>query len=442
MKMKRILAVLLASMLTATALVGCGGSSSSSSSGSNDSSSTSDANTSTDSSLDNGVVDVSDFGDEDNITLKVWAPDAAVEITQKQCDDFVALYPDKTINISVVAQTEAQAGTQAQTDPSTAADVFGFACDQLDNLVTAKVISEAVYAPEVEAANSAESVEAGKVDGTLYYYPETTNGYFLVYDKSVVSDEQAGKFEDVLEACKSAGKKFIMDAGNGFYSCIFTFTGGCKIDGYKEDGETQNIVIEDEDKAVATLQAFAQLFKDYKGTFQALSVDKISSGFANGTCGAGIDGSWNTATNQEKLGDNFGAAKLPTINVNGEDVQMVSMYGYKALAVNAHSQYPRSAQILAYYLSGEKCQRERAEELAWGPTNNVVSEEDVVTSDAALTASAEQSKYSVAQVHVSSTFWDPMGTLGNQLIADEFDPADAAATKTLLEKTNNNILDE
>jgi hypothetical protein len=35
-----------------------------------------------------------------------------------------------------------------------------------------------------------------------------------------------------------------------------------------------------------------------------------------------------------------------------------------------------------------------------------------------------------------------MGTLGNQLIADEFDPADAAATKTLLEKTNNNILDE
>lgn len=442
MKMKRILAVLLASMLTATALVGCGGSSSTtkteSSSGNNGSSSSTDA-----SSLENGVVDVADFGDEDNITLKVWAPDAAVSVTQSQCDAFVALYPDKNITINVVAQTEAQAGTQAQTDPGTAADVFGFACDQLDNLVKAKVISEAVYAEEVAAANSPESVDAGKVDGTLYYYPETTNGYFLVYDKSVVSDEQAQSFESVLEACRTAGKQFIMDAGNGFYSCIFTFTGGCTIDGFTDEEQTiQNIVMEDEDKTVKTLQAFAKLFKDYKGTFQALSVDKIASGFANGTCGAGIDGSWNTATNKEKLGDNFGAAKLPTIKVDGEDVQMVSMYGYKALAVNANSAFPRSSQILAYYLSGEKCQRERAEKLEWGPTNTTVVKEDVVTSDAALVASDAQSKHSVAQVRISSTFWDPMATLGNQMIADECNPDDAEAMKTLLNKINNNIKDE
>ncbi len=433
--MKKILAILLAGMMAASALAGCGGGEGTSSQASGENSGSAAA------SGTNGVADVADFGDEDNISLKVWAPDAAVSLTQKQCDAFKALYPDKKIDITVVAQTEAQAGTQAQTDPNAAADVFGFVSDQLDNLVETGLISECAYVEEVKAANSAESISAGTVGDKLFYYPETTNGYFLVFDKRVVSDEQSKKFEDVLEACKTANKQFIMDAGNGFYSCIFTFTGGVIIDGFEEGTtDVQKFKEYDEDTAVATLQAFADLFKKYKGTFQSLAVDKISSGFHNGSCGAGIDGAWNTAVNKEQLGENFGAAKLPTINVKGEDRQMVSMYGYKALAVNAATKFPRSSQILAYYLSGEQCQRERAEQLGWGPTNTTVAAEDVVTKDLALTASAEQAKFAVPQVHIGN-FWEPMKTLGNQLISENFDNS-YENVKKLLETTNTNIKDE
>lgn len=437
--MKKIIAILLAGMMTATALVGCGGNGDTSSS--QEATKAASDNSSTDTGT-NGVADVADFGDEDNITLKVWTPDAAVNVTKQQCDDFIALYPDKKITINVVAQTESMAGTQAQSDPKAAADVFGFASDQLDDLVNAKIIAKAAYADQVKAANSEESVNAGMMNDALYYYPETTNGYWLVYDNTVVSEEQAKTFEGVLQACKDAGKQFIMNAGDGFYACIFTFTGGVVIDGF-EDGTTdvQKFKEYDEDTAVATLQAFAQLFHDYKGTFQSLSVDKIPSGFANGTCGAGIDGSWDTATIKEKLGDKYGAAKLPTINVNGEDVQSVSMYGYKALAVNASTKFPRSAQILAYYLSGEQCQRERAEQLGWGPTNNIVATEDSVTSDAGLAASIEQAQYAVPQVHIGN-LWEPLKALGNQIIADDFDPSDTEAVKELLDKTVVNIKDE
>lgn len=435
--MKKIIAILLAGMMTATALVGCGGggttSSGTESSGGNSSAAT---------EVKNGVADVADFGTEDNITLKVWAPDAAVSITKKQCDAFKALYPDKTINIEVVAQGESTAATQAQSDPSVAADVFGFASDQLDNLVNMKIVSEVAYANEVISANSAESVDAGTVDGKLYCYPETTNGYWLVYDNTVVSAEQAKTFEGVLKACKDAKKQFIMDAGNGFYSCIFTFTGGVKIDGFEEGTtDVQKFVDYDEATAVATLQAFAKLFKEYKGTFQSLSVDKIPSGFANGTCGAGIDGSWDTAAIKANLGEKYGAAKLPTINVNGEDLQMVSLYGYKALAVNSVTKFPRASQILAYYLSGEECQRQRAEEIAWGPTNTTVAGEDVVTSSPDLAASAEQAKYAVPQVHIGN-FWEPLKALGNEIVADECNPDDADAMKTLLDKTIENVKDE
>ena len=143
-------------------------------------------------------------------------------------------------------------------DASTAADVFSIPSDQLNKLVDAGVISQVAFKDAVTEANSEETVKAATLNDTLYAYPETNdNGYYLVYDKSVVSDEQAQTLEGILEACKKAGKKFIMNAGDGFYACTFAFTAGVKIDGLEKDGITQKFVKYDEDEAVKTLQAFA-----------------------------------------------------------------------------------------------------------------------------------------------------------------------------------------
>ena len=233
-----------------------------------------------------------------------------------------------------------------------------------------------------------------------------------------------------------------MDAGDGFYACMFTFTGGLKTDGLEDDGITQKFTDYDEAEVVSTLQAFSKLIHDYKGTFQSLSPDAISSGFAQKSCGAGIDGSWNTVADKEALGDNFGAAKLPTIDVNGEAKQIISMLGYKLIGVNASSKFPRSAQILANYLTGEECQRERATELGWGPSNQTVNGEEVVTGSAVLTAIAEQGKFAVTQVNIAQQFWDPYKNLGNKLIADETDPSNADFFKQLLTDTIANVRDE
>ncbi|MEE1319509.1 MAG: extracellular solute-binding protein [Ruminococcus sp.] len=438
--MKKILAILLAGMMTATAFAGCGGGETSSSSNADSSASDSSAT-----GVDGSKVDVSYFGDEDNIKLKVWTPDATVSLVKKQIEDFKALYPEKTFDIEVVAQGENDAATQILNDASVAADVFSFPSDQLNKLVDAGVISPVAkgFLDSVTAANSEDTINAGKISDTLYAYPETNdNGYYLVYDNTVVTEDDTKTLEGILAACKKAGKKFIMDAGNGFYACTFAYTAGVKTDGFEEDGMTQKFTEYDEDAAVKTLQAFARLIKEYKGTFQALDVSNISSGFSSGTCGAGIDGAWDTASNQKALGDKFGAAKLPTINVDGENQQLISMFGYKYIGVNGSSKFPASSQILAYYLSGEECQLQRAEELGWGPSNTTVQGNKVVTESTVLTAIAEQAKNSCVQVNIASTFWDPMGNLGNKLIADDWDPENAEATKKLLNDTITNIRDE
>ena len=444
MKTKQLLAMILAGMMTATAFAGCGGGGGTDQP-SGDGGDGGDGGNSTALEVkENAIVDESVFGDEDNITLKVWAPEKAVDLTKKQIEDFKAAYPGKTFtNIEVVIQGEDSAATQILNDAEKAADVFGFASDQLNKLTDAGVIQEVAFVDYVTKTNVAETVTSATVNGKLYAFPETNdNGYYLVYDKSVVSDEQAKTLEGILEGCKAAGRKFIFDSGNPFFACTYAFTAGVKIDGFEEDGETQKFVDYDEDEAVATLQAFSKLMHDYKGTYASLGAAQIASGFSTGTCGAGVDGSWNTVPDQKALGDNYGAAKLPTINVNGTDKQLISMFGYKYIGVNAFSKFPRSAQILALYLTGDKCQKERTEEVGWGPSNLKVAGDEVVTSSPTLQAITAQAQNAVPQVNIAPTLWDPMGNLGNKLIADETDPTDTEFFKKLLKETIVNVRDE
>lgn len=439
--MKKILAILMAGVLTATAFAGCGGGGESSKTNSGSSSNSGSNSTGVNAS----TVDYAYFGDEDNVKLKVWAPDAAVNLVKKQIEDFKKTYSDKKFDITVVAQGEQDAATQMLNDASSAADVFSFPSDQLNKLVDAGVIAPVAkgFTDYVTSSNSEDTIKAGTSKNTLYAYPETNdNGYYMVYDNTVVTEEDAKTLEGTLAACKKAGKKFIFDAGDGFYACTFAFTGGAKIDGLEEDGITQKFVKYDEDEAVKTLQAFAKLIKEYKGTFTSLNVKNVASGFKNGTCGAGVDGSWDTKVNQDSLGDKFGAAKLPTIKVGDEDKQLVSMFGYKYIGVNGSSKYPNSAQILALYLSGEECQKQRTEELGWGPSNVNVQKDKVVTESPVLNAIKDQSQNSCTQVNISSTFWTPMGNLGNKLVAEEWNPDDADATRKLLQDTITNIRDE
>ena len=89
--MKKILAILLAGMMTATVFAGCGGGGNTESSGSG-----SDTQSSSDDGgaevKDANLVDVSVFGDEDNISLKVWAPDKAVSLVKEQIEAFKAQF--------------------------------------------------------------------------------------------------------------------------------------------------------------------------------------------------------------------------------------------------------------------------------------------------------------------------------------------------------------
>lgn len=422
MKIKRILSLVLAAAMMAVVFVGCGKSE-------DKTSSTSGAAK---------TVEV-----EKNAKLKLWGPAASLSILKEQAKAFEKKYADKNVKIEVVAQEESDAGTQVLNDSEAAADVFAFPSDQITKLTQAKALLPVYdnYVDDISKNHTAAAVDTVKGDlngkEVLYAFPETDNGYYLVYDKSVISDEDAKSWEGVLAACKKNGRQFIMDAGNGYYSCMFPFTGGLKLDGLEGDAQdTQKFNKYDEDEVAQTMSAFSELFHKYKDTFVSATVDKVSAGFstAKRTCGAGIDGTWNAAVNKEALGKDFGVTVLPTINVNGTDKQTVAMIGYKYIGVKSVTKFPNASEELANYLVSAECQKTRLDKLGWTPTNKGVE----VEGNDAINTMLEEAKTFVVQANIIQAFWDPMANLGNKVYkADE--KSDVATMKTLLKDTLTNI---
>lgn len=432
--MKKLIALLLAVLMVASVLAACGGN-----------------NNANNNSGDNGgkTTENSDpFYGEDNISLLVWAPDNAVSLTKQLCEDFIAKYPNKKITIDVQAQGEADAAAQMLNDLDKAADVFGFVCNNINKLQQGNALAPVVadYLEDVKSRNTEFAVSTGTltVDGKeqLLAYPETgENGYYLVYDKQYVTDDDAKSLEGILAACQKAGKKCLINIDNGFYGCMPLYTGGMVNNGLKEDG-TQLFNDYDKEKVLDSLEAFAKLFHEYKDTFMSADPARIGSGMAENpsTVAAGIDGSWNAATVAKTLGDNYGAAKLPTIKINGTDTQIIGMNGAKLIGVNSRSKFPEAAQVLANYLTSEEVQTTRLEELNWLPSNKNAQQNDIVKNSPALSALLAQSEFSIPQINIAETFWTPVGTLGSKLFKE--DDYSRATLEKEFDKALANILDE
>ncbi|MBR3302475.1 MAG: extracellular solute-binding protein, partial [Firmicutes bacterium] len=133
--------------------------------------------------------------------IKVWCPDAAVELTKKQIDDF-----NKTNTLGIVIEPTVEAvgeGTAADSmvqDVEAGGDLFFFAQDQLARLINAAAVSQLgkAAAEKVKAENDGDSLIAISAGDAYYAYPLTSdNGYFMYYDKSVISDEDAKSLEKI-----------------------------------------------------------------------------------------------------------------------------------------------------------------------------------------------------------------------------------------------------
>ena len=355
-------------------------------------------------------------GGNKKVTLKVWGAQEEQELLTKLVEDFKKANPDKEYTIELGVVSEADAKTKVLEDTAAAADVFAFSNDQLNDLVKAGALYEITKnKDEIVKANSASSIDAASKDGVLYGYPMTAdNGYFLYYDKSVISADDAKSFEKILEVAASKDKKVVMDISNGWYIASFFLGAGGKLELTKDDKQICDF---NNENGVLAGEAIKNITA-HKG-FMTGDDDVIKGGFGNKIVAA-VSGAWNAKDIKAILGDNYAATKLPTFKLGDKDTQMSSFAGCKVVGVSAETKFPADAMALAEFITNEKAQIERFEKRGLGPSNIKAASSDAVKADVALSALAEQSKYAYSQNSVSGNFWSPAEAFGTAMEAKDY----------------------
>lgn len=355
----------------------------------------------------------SETGKAEKIRLMVWSPSEdqskdSGEWLQTTCEDFAKLHPEWDITFVYGVADEATAATQVAQDPEASADVFMYANDTLTTMTDANALAKlgGKYREEIEKTNSEEVLSSLVKDSELYGVPFTTNTWFMYYDKSVFSEEDIKNLDTML---KKGAVAFPLT--NSWYTPAFYIGNGCTLFG---DGT-------DESKGVDFSGKKAVSVTDYLVDLAAnpnFKIDADGSGLAglrDGSISAIFSGSWDANAVEEALGENMGAAALPSFTLNGEQKQMMSYAGSKAVGVNLYSKNMVAAVELAVYLGSAEAQMTHYELRNVIPCNTELLADEKVANDPLVSAQNDTfNKTSILQPFVAkmNNCWVPVENMG------------------------------
>lgn len=359
-----------------------------------------------------------------DIVLWVSESEGVADLTQKQIDRFMEENPGIVINATIEGISEQDSATTMITDVESGADVYCFAQDQLNRLVQAgalNVLGEATSAT-VREINDAGSVNAASVDGQLYCFPMTSdNGYFMYYDKSVISEDMVDDLATLVKACEDNNKMFSMEyKTSAWYTASFFFATGCTSDwGTSADGSFTGVTDTFNSPEGLTAMKGMQILAKSPSANSSSAGEEFSKGSA-----VVVTGTWASSVIKDILGDNMGVADLPSFTVDGNTYHMGSFSGNKLMGVKPQADAKKAAvcQQLALYLTNEQCQLERFEAKGWGPSNKVAQTNDAVKADPSLGALASQNEYATPQGQIHGSWWDiakVLGTVAEEANSDE-----------------------
>ncbi len=363
------------------------------------------------------------------IVMWVSEKEGVAEQFQAQIDAFEKANPGIIIEAQIEGVTEADAGGKVIADVASAPDIYCFAQDQLARLVQAAALAAPgnKASENIKASNDAGSVAAASVAGTLYAYPLTSdNGYYMYYDTSIISEDDAEDLAKIVAACEKNNVKFRFSLENGWYTASFFFATGCHSNWTVDaDGKTFNAVDDDfnSDKGLIAMKGMQIL---------AQSPCYDSNGDVFTDAGVVITGIWNATSATEHFGENLGVTDLPSFTVDGQSYHLGSYTGNKLLGVKPQTDAKRAAvlSLLAQYLTGEECQMQRFKSFEWGPSNLKAQASEEVQANASLAALAKQNAYGQPQGQIHGSWWDIAAVLGSD--------AKSAKTDAALQTSLNN----
>lgn len=377
-------------------------------------------------------------GDTEKIRLMVWSPSEdqskdSGEWLQTCCNRFAEQHPEWDITFVYGVADEATAANTVAQDPEASADVFMYANDNLTVMTDAQALAKygGKYEQQIRDTNSESLLDSVTLDGHLYGIPYTTNTWYMYYDKRVFSEEDVKSLDTML-------KKGVVSFPfvNSWYLPSFYIGNGCTLFG---DGTQEELGVDfGGENAVEVTNYLIDLIDN-----PHFVVDQDGSGMAglrDGSINALFSGSWDYGSVKEVLGENLGAAALPTYNLNGKEKQMYAYAGSKAIGVNAHSENMVPAVELAVYLGSAEAQELHYTLRSVIPCNTDLLSKGEIASDPVVMAQNETfDRTSILQPFVSkmSNCWTPVENMGKGIRNDSVTHANAAEQTTAMNDAMN-----
>ena len=333
-------------------------------------------------------------GTED-ITLSVWAPqeDQAKDtnwLGQVE-ENFAKDHPEYNITWKNDVVSEGDASKQVSTDPSAAA------IGQLGTDAE-KQVKEQNGDLEIDSVTG--------TDGKLYGVPYTDNTWFMYYNKSKITEDEAKDFDTILSKAKVTFPLQNSWYINGFYDGLSLF-------GEKGNDADAGMVFPKDGADITSYLVDVVANPNFSNDDGASGLAAIKDGSADVL----FSGTWSAADVKEALGDNYAATQLPTFTVNGEKKQMKSFAATKAVAYNPNA-----------YLGNTDSQKLHYEMRQIPPSDTSLS--DLTTDDIAAKAQADtMSNTAILQSGLAgmNDWWTPAETFGKALINKEITKDNAAA---------------
>ena len=368
----------------------------------------------------------------EKMTLKVWGPNEdqvdANSFLPVACAKFNEAHPEWDIEFVFEVCAEGDAGKNVTKDPSAAGDVYMFANDQLGTLLQANAIARLGGAAleQVKKDNSETMIASVTSGEGVYGVPFTGNTWFMYYDKSVYTEEDI-KSLDAMMAKKPVG----FEVTNTWYLPSFYFAAGGTMFGESGTDGAAGVQFGGEAGAAATLYVAnalaAGLMIEGGG---GAGLDALRSG----KIGAMFSGTWDAKNYQDALGENYAAAQLPCITLNGQECQLRSFSGSKAFGVNPNSAHMEAAVALAAWLGSAEMQ-ELHYDLRNGEVvpcaTSLLAGDKFAANPAAVAQNNTIANTSVLQPSIPEmgAYWNNANPMGQALVNGEIN-ADNAAQMT------------
>ncbi len=363
---------------------------------------------------------------EEGAELMLWSDgDEQLEWAELMAEKFEGEY-GVPVQVEEVTQEDAPERLATDGPSGQAADVFASTHDRIGRAISAGLVLENFWPEEYEEEFMEAAITATSFEDELFGYPSGIETYALFYNTDLV-EEAPETMDELLEVASelTEGDRygFMMEPQNLYF--VYAFLGGYGGYVFGDEGTDINDLGLNNEGAVQGTELLLRIRDEVVPGManEDITYDVRTALFEEGNLAFDINGPW-AVRGYEEAGVDFNVVPLPELE-NGESP--TSFSGTRGFYVNAYTDYPDAASLLAQFITNEENLLEAYEITGALPPRLELVEHDDIQSNPISVGFLEQASHAVPMPNVPEMplVWDPMEAAFTEVWNQDVDPQEA-----------------